>query len=168
VSVQPPGCGDDLVSPGEECDDGNLVSGDGCDDLCFVEPLVGNDTCPGFALALQGSGSDPRTASVTTDTTPLLAQYAGSCGGSAREAVYSVTPDIAGTLTAKLVPTYAAVLYARSDCTGAGTQLGCDDTLTSGALDLSFPVQAGTPHYLFVDGVSGAFGVSTLSVTVTP
>jgi len=30
-------CGDTIVGPGEECDDGNLVNGDGCSDACIVE-----------------------------------------------------------------------------------------------------------------------------------
>ena len=30
-------CGDGIVEPAEECDDGNLDVGDGCDDLCLVE-----------------------------------------------------------------------------------------------------------------------------------
>ncbi len=31
-------CGDGLVYTFEECDDGNLQNGDGCDDFCFIEP----------------------------------------------------------------------------------------------------------------------------------
>jgi fibro-slime domain-containing protein len=31
-------CGDGIVGPGEQCDDGNTVSGDGCSALCQVEP----------------------------------------------------------------------------------------------------------------------------------
>jgi len=30
-------CGDGVLSRGEECDDGNTVSGDGCDSLCLIE-----------------------------------------------------------------------------------------------------------------------------------
>ena len=30
-------CGNDVVDPGEECDDGNGGSGDGCDATCHVE-----------------------------------------------------------------------------------------------------------------------------------
>jgi ELWxxDGT repeat protein/cysteine-rich repeat protein len=39
-------CGDGEVNPGEECDDGNLVSHDGCSDRCVAEPieLCGNCT----------------------------------------------------------------------------------------------------------------------------
>ena len=33
-----PGCGDGLTQPGEECDDGNQASGDGCSPACLAEP----------------------------------------------------------------------------------------------------------------------------------
>lgn len=32
-----PICGDDFVANGEECDDSNVISGDGCSDTCQVE-----------------------------------------------------------------------------------------------------------------------------------
>ncbi len=41
----PPRCGDGIVDPGEGCDDGNTVSGDGCSSTCQVEtpqPVCGN------------------------------------------------------------------------------------------------------------------------------
>jgi cysteine-rich repeat protein len=34
-------CGDGVVDPGETCDDGNLVSGDGCDAVCVAELCAG-------------------------------------------------------------------------------------------------------------------------------
>jgi len=37
-------CGNGIVSPGEECDDGNLVDGDGCSAACEIEPAW---TCTG-------------------------------------------------------------------------------------------------------------------------
>jgi cysteine-rich repeat protein len=37
VKVSPPGCGDFLLSAGEQCDDGNTTPGDGCDASCMVE-----------------------------------------------------------------------------------------------------------------------------------
>jgi cysteine-rich repeat protein len=36
-------CGDFMISGDEQCDDGNLVSGDGCSEACEVEP---NYACP--------------------------------------------------------------------------------------------------------------------------
>lgn len=36
-------CGDSIIQPPEECDDGNLINNDGCDDQCFNEvPECGN------------------------------------------------------------------------------------------------------------------------------
>lgn len=165
VTVVPPGCGDNQISANEQCDDGNTVAGDGCDAVCQLEPLAGNDVCPGHALALAGTGAEPRTATVTSDTTALASNYGGTCGGSGHDAVYVVTPDIGGTLTVGLGAGYPATLYARSSCADAATELGCDK---ASPFQLSFPATAGTPVYLFVDGFSGAFGPSTLQITVTP
>ncbi|MFH1308623.1 MAG: DUF4215 domain-containing protein, partial [Patescibacteria group bacterium] len=30
-------CGDSVVQPGESCDDGNKIDGDGCDSTCIIE-----------------------------------------------------------------------------------------------------------------------------------
>ena len=38
-----PGCGDGVVDPGEACDDGNSLPGDGCNGVCAVEA---NAVCP--------------------------------------------------------------------------------------------------------------------------
>ena len=40
--VSPVNCGDTVVQPPEECDDGNIVGGDGCSALCTIE-VCGND-----------------------------------------------------------------------------------------------------------------------------
>lgn len=51
IEVTPPGCGDGLLQPGEQCEDGNVVSGDGCTDVCTSEApfeIEANDT---FATA---------------------------------------------------------------------------------------------------------------------
>jgi len=46
-------CGDGILDPGEECDDGNNVNGDGCDENCRIEPVVPATSTWGlFALAL--------------------------------------------------------------------------------------------------------------------
>src|SRR5262245_35549670 len=34
---QPPACGDGTVDPGEQCDDGNRMSSDGCSSECVLE-----------------------------------------------------------------------------------------------------------------------------------
>lgn len=170
VRIVPPGCGDGFVNGAEECDDANAVAGDGCGLACEFEALTGNDTCPGYGISL--SNPDPlatRTATITTDTSTLGSHVVGTCGGSSRDAVYVITSDIAGTLSARLTPApgLLPVLHARTTCIDAGTQLFCDDSATGGYTN-SFPINANTPYYLFVDGLSGESGVSTLTVTVTP
>ncbi len=169
VQIVPPGCGDGFVNAGEVCDDGNNNTGDGCAPDCSLETLAGNDVCPGYPIDLVGVGMDPRTFVITNDTTSLVSNYSGGCGGSSREAVYAVTSDISGNLVAKLVPApgFDPVVYAREDCLDAITQVACDASSSSG-WTLSTPVSAGTPLYIFVDGLSNEFGVSTLTITVTP
>jgi len=39
-------CGDGKVMSSEECDDGNLVDGDGCSSTCQIEPLFGCENAP--------------------------------------------------------------------------------------------------------------------------
>src|SRR5688572_24180989 len=40
-------CGDEIVQGNEECDDGNRLPGDGCDENCRSEPPPPYDTCTG-------------------------------------------------------------------------------------------------------------------------
>ncbi len=74
---QIPPCGDGTIDPGEECDDGNDIAGDGCARDCSLEPPVLNDSCwepamVGDALATTLSFS---TIGATTDGIP----FSGAC-----------------------------------------------------------------------------------------
>ena len=53
-------CGDGIVSqPNEQCEDGNTINGDGCNQLCMMEPyyrvFVTNQTWNGDLGGLQGA-----------------------------------------------------------------------------------------------------------------
>jgi uncharacterized protein (TIGR03382 family) len=50
-----PHCGDGFVDSGEECDDGNTLSGDGCSDVCVDELSAGGGG--GCCSASGGPGS---------------------------------------------------------------------------------------------------------------
>merc|ERR1712063_189176 len=52
-------CGDHRVHGDEECDDGNLASGDGCDDHCIIEP--------GFSCWSDSNGTQDCTNSCSRD-----------------------------------------------------------------------------------------------------
>ncbi len=52
----PPACGDGFVDPGEQCDDGNTVSGDGCSATCKLE-ACGNGVVDGSEQCDDGAGN---------------------------------------------------------------------------------------------------------------
>lgn len=170
VVIRPSGCGDGLVTGTEQCDDMNQISGDGCTSSCTLETLPGIDTCNGFTLPL--TGTTTQTGVVTVDTSKLAANYGGSCGGSSKEGVVVITPNINGKITARLTgQTYQPVLYVRTTCDDPATERACsiDATGATSARDVTVAaVTAGTPVYLFIDGYNGSAGVGRLNVTVTP
>ncbi|MBX3260707.1 MAG: DUF4215 domain-containing protein [Labilithrix sp.] len=172
VTVKAEDCGDGVVGGVEECDDGNTTSGDGCSAACKLEPLAGANTCPGHAVTLAGVGNEVRSAVVTLSTANLTANYSGTCGGSARDGVIAVTSDITGTMRVELKGIWPTVLYARESCTDGSSELGCSAYAPASPnrieRELTFPAFAGVPTYLFIDGLGGATGPGTLSVTVTP
>ena len=167
VSLKSEDCGDSVVGGTEQCDDGNLVAGDGCSPTCTLEALAGVDTCPGYPVTV---GATQKT--VTLSTTTLLSDYAGVCGGNGRDGVVAVTSEVTGTLSAQLEAGWPAVFYARETCTNAGSQLACNAFNSSQPhrtlRDLSMPVIAGVPVYLFVDGIGSASGPGTINLSVTP
>lgn len=65
-----PGCGNGEVDDAEDCDDGNVVDGDGCSAMCVIEPGGPGGGGPG------GGGSTTITTSTTTTTST-----AGGMGG---------------------------------------------------------------------------------------
>jgi cysteine-rich repeat protein len=63
-----PGCGDGILDPGEDCDDGNTMNGDCCDENCMFEPpgsscddgefCNGEEICDGVGTCLPGDPVD--------------------------------------------------------------------------------------------------------------
>jgi cysteine-rich repeat protein len=60
-------CGDGVLHAGEECDDGNTVSFDGCSDTCVMEPCDDSTECPTWA----SSCSDHRDDGLTYCRPPI-------------------------------------------------------------------------------------------------
>lgn len=172
VTLKDQDCGDGIVGGVEECDDGNVLAGDGCSAACKLEPLAGIDTCPGHTINLTGTGTATRTGVVSLSTASLAADYGGTCGGSGRDGVVAVKSDVAGTLTAQLTSTWASVLYAREMCSASSTELECEEANLAKpnetVREITLPVLANVPVYLFVDALGTASGPATLSLTVTP
>jgi nitrous oxidase accessory protein NosD len=193
VSFSAPICGDGVVNAGEQCDLGGGQPNDGCGDpgaanACQLEaPSADADACPGTSVSIPG-GTTILPASDGNTTIGFNNDFSSKCslppGGPDR--VYQIIPQITGTMTASVgfgpdgaTPICAVditdpgcwdrVLYARSTCGDAATELSCSD---KGALDvetITFPVTANTPVFLFVDGYdnqSYSSGVFNLAITL--
>ena len=170
-----PVCGDGVVNQGEECDPGIALPDDPCvdpgqpDGCSYVQPLPEQESCPGEVIAV------PMGATVVAGH--FLYGYEddadGSCealmGGDDR--VYQLVPAADGTMTVTIgleidgvTPTcevavsspgcWPRVLYARSDCADPVAELACglDPLEPMAPQTISFPVTAGTPAFVFVDG----------------
>ena len=75
-----PWCGDAVADRSEQCDDGNGVSGDGCDRLCRIEVRTVTIDLPGapFTADLTGQNRLPRVDTIARSRAP-----AGSTGPAA-------------------------------------------------------------------------------------
>ena len=81
-------CGDGMVEPGEECDDGNLIAGDGCEPDCIYscppEPSVPRPLLP-WNGALTGSLHAPDSMGVLRPDFRWRAAAGGACASPAYE-----------------------------------------------------------------------------------
>ena len=64
-------CGDGMVEPGEQCDDGNLEDGDGCGSNCAMEPPTITTTTTTITLLPTTSTLAPTTTTTTTTLVPF-------------------------------------------------------------------------------------------------
>ncbi len=171
VKVVPKGCGDGIVQPPEQCDDGNKVDNDFCKNDCTTNPHPAGDTCPGMTLTLNGVGTDTRTASVSGDTTNMANDYSASCAsssGAAPDMVFAITPDVDGTMAIDLGSTsWDAVVSVRTTCDNQGSEVTCADE-PENALITGLPVMANTTYYAILDGYSSASGPFQFNVSIKP
>ncbi|MEZ4760365.1 MAG: T9SS type A sorting domain-containing protein [Flavobacteriales bacterium] len=91
-------CGNGIVEPGEECDDGNLMNGDGCNQSCVAEigacclpdgscVMVDGGNCSAVGGTYEGDGTDCATVScpaapTCTDGIQNGDEEGVDCGGS--------------------------------------------------------------------------------------
>jgi cysteine-rich repeat protein len=82
----------------------------------------------------------------------MCADYKATCQtATAKDVVYQVTPDCDGELSAEASTPgfFQPILYARSECSNAATELGCTDIQSQA---IKFPVLASQTYYLMVTG----------------
>ena len=171
-------CGNGLLDPGEECDDGNKTDADGCSSTCTVER--DDDTtyaCPeGEPLRLEGAAPGPRSLSVTGTTAPPAGQAAvsqsTSCGSSSNtvpDYIYKVTSDIDGWATVRAKGVFNLAVGAKTTC-NASANLAC--AKAAGGTEeevLTFAMDKEKPYFIVVDGAAaGQQGFFKLDIAVVP
>lgn len=155
-------CGNGALEPGEPCDDGNQISGDGCGATCQLEALAGSTCATAIPVSL---GLGTITKSGTTAGGGVHSSQ--GCSSKGPDRIYAVTANANGFLTASLARAqtgYDSVLYASNSCSaGANSDFLCADShdpqnlqVLKGGEVVSFRALAGTTYYLFVDGPASA------------
>ena len=91
------GSGNAFTDPGEECDDGNLATGDGCSPTCTHEPLCGDSSVDAGEQCDDGNLSSGDGCSAACQTEPCLVLRSGqSVWAKARVSVKKPGTDRSG------------------------------------------------------------------------
>src|SRR5262249_40959657 len=82
-----PGCGNGVVDPGEACDDGNSVSGDGCEPDCTPTPCDPQSPpeCQGSILVVCQNGALTHQDCGIFTCNTADGGFCGSCGDGGRD-----------------------------------------------------------------------------------
>lgn len=152
-----PGCAEDCENNVDDDGDGFIDCADGG---CAETEVCGGD-CPDLGV---GEGT------VAGDTTAAGDELSPSCGGpGAPEVTVAFTPDETGTYVFDTVGSaFDTVLAVLSDCGAA--ELGCSDDGPGwlGPSLVAVPLTGGDTVIAVVDGLDGAAGAYTLTVTRAP
>lgn len=146
-----PVCGDGVRGEiNELCDDGNTASGDGCSADCTV---VEYDVLCMAAPVL------PYSIDLAGDTATAVDGFQSSCQlGTARAAVYTLTPPGPGRLSLQLTSATDQTLSLRTACEDAGSELSCAQQGIGGELE-QLVVQITSTNAAALTAVVSAFTV---------
>ena len=159
---------------GTDADSGGDAASDAATDA-DAGTTATEDGCPGADVAWTTQANGTRTASVTGDTTALANDFTGYCSyASGRDAVYSFSADVTGTLVVTVTPStsWDPVVYAATACSAAAasSSRACADDWGSGHTETTqIAADAGKKYSVFVDGAFGSsVGAFRLDATLTP
>ena len=148
-------CANNVIEPGEECDDGDAKSDDGCSATCKLE----GTTCDSAIPVTLSMGTKVFHGSTTSGGKHEV----DLCGSDGPDRVYAVTPTKSGVLTARVLRDktgFDSVLYAMTKCDDKATTVGCANSYDTGIPPnalyggevLSMNVVAKKTYFVVVDG----------------
>lgn len=164
-----PVCGNGLLESGEECDDGNVQAGDGCDPRCLTESPANNDCDTPLAV---GDGESSFDSTGATTDGPDEAETCNFFESARLEADvwFCYTSSCSGQVVASLCgsdfDTKMAV-YSGCGCPST-TPVGCsDDDCGVGAFNsrVAFPSVQGQSYMIRIGGFQGDQGAGTLTIS---
>jgi cysteine-rich repeat protein len=153
--VIPKLCGDGVLHPDEECDDGNPTPGDGCSAACLVEPAF---DCSNVTVLT--AGTTVLTGNTSGEPSHDLSNDC-NLGAAAADVMHPVQVPISGELTITLEGSFDKLVYVRGGC-DSDVELLCHSGTT--ALTRKLDVSAGATYYVVVDGAGQAAGAYTLTL----
>lgn len=166
-----PTCGDGYAAYPEQCDDGNTLAGDGCDEYCLNEPRnVPNDSCTTPSAASNGATF---FSTIGTSTDGPVATGACSAVDLTSDIWFCYTATCTDFVRVSLCASYydtTLAVYAGCNCPTSGSALACDDDYCgSGAgSEVTFDAVAGQSYMIRVAGWSDRQGEGLLEITCGP
>jgi cysteine-rich repeat protein len=161
IQLIAPGCGDGLIqlSAGEQCDDGALVPGDGCDDLCQLEN-------PNGAYLTEVEPNQPQSSAQPLGAAPGVV---GAISPAGDQDYFAFDVPVNGTSATILVSDGLGGCPAGLDTKlyafdAASTQIGYDDDSGAGNCSMITLSNLGAGTYAFRVEEYGNDGVAPFYV----
>lgn len=158
-----PGCGDGIRQPDEECDDGNLLDGDGCSSTCELEGSCENPIDWRSVRFVNEFGDDQ----YDFDFRPFDVPGQGSCGSDGKKMVIRYEAQTSGRLAYFFMSNRRATLFVRKDCNVLESQIPrtCVGE-SSNVVDL--PVEGGDVLYFVIEKLDDRASEMTLAMREFP
>jgi len=167
-------CGNGVVQPGEECDEG-AANGTG---TCSIDCKRLGDTCAApFDLRALDTDPSPTTLLVTGNTANFNNDHVPSCFGgystttNQRDVVYAIhgngVTDEVWTLSLESASTTQLVLDVQSDCVHRNARIACSpDIALNAPYTTTFRVGANDTVYVWVDSETATTTGYTIRATI--
>lgn len=171
VSAGDPVCGNNLLEVGEDCDDGNVIPGDGCDELCRFESALAFDNCINAAQVQEDTMVFTNIKATTDGPDEILTCAFETSTQIESDLWYCYTPTCSGTATISVCDSdfdTRLAVYPDCVCPTEPAAVACNDDFCGLQSQISLAVSACEPILIRLGGFGTAQGTGNLTITCTP